>query len=71
MIGDFPVVSKMHIAQHIIWSKKLEEYDESPNDMYFDNQIFLLDVYFFTKDTTWGGGLFIGYLNDVHESLWK
>jgi hypothetical protein len=29
----------MHIAQHIIWKKKLEEYDENSNNIYFDKHM--------------------------------
>ena len=28
----------MHIAQKIIWKKKLQEYDENPNCTYFEKQ---------------------------------
>ena len=39
----------MHIAQQIIWRKKLEEHDENPNYTYFRKQfdeMIPLDVYY-------------------------
>lgn len=44
----------MHIAQQIIWKKKLEECDENLNYTYFEEQyeqLFPLDVYFLINDT--------------------
>ena len=42
----------MHIVTHIIWRKKLEDYDEIPNYKLFEKQCgqtFPLDVYFSQK----------------------
>jgi hypothetical protein len=44
----------MHIAQQIVWRKKLEEgYHENPNHTYFKDKYsrtFPLDVYIFAYD---------------------
>ena len=40
----------MHFVQQIIWRKTLEEYDEDPNCEKQYDQIFPLNVYFFTYD---------------------
>ena len=46
----------MHIAQQLVWRKKLEEgyHHENPNHTYFENKCgwtFPLDVYLFANDT--------------------